>query len=481
MARFVADHSTNTLFVNGSLDSLLSSNSLARLLLASMESFDFTAFELNYRNDERGRPALEPRRLASVWLLALTRGITSSVALASLCDRDIEFRWLLGGVEVRKSTLCDFRRDHLEALCDLSTQVLAALARADQLPARELVLDGTVVRAASSCSAVRERGALRKHLARLRAAVGEALESADTPDAEVDQLKVDIERLNGCLAEMDAMGLMADEDRITSTEPEASLKKLKRGGFGPAHNVQAVSDAEGGAIINVEVITQGNDQGQLAPQLEEAMAVLEQVSMKLEEPLGPIQGVAADGAYHDPRQLKRLAEQGIEAAVPDGQGARRPKDVAEAYLAKNFVYDETTDTFTCPEGQTLTSWGLNENKTSKKYRARTEDCATCPAKSDCTPNSNKVGRSVNRRLYEETIQEVAEHLETEKGTWRRRARSVTSEGIFARMIESLHWRRCRTWGRNGALAEARWRQITHNVLLYIGHWKPIVMKTSITG
>lgn len=481
MARYVADQSMDTLFVSGSLDSLLPSNSLARLLRASLEGLDFTAFECNYRNDDRGRPALEPRRLACVWLLGLIRGVTSSVALAALCERDIEFRWLLGGVEVRKSTLCDFRRDHLDALGDLSTQILAALARSGQLPARELVLDGTVVRAASSCGAVRERGAMVKRVARLRKAVDEALESAEAPTPEVDQLKHDVERLNGCLAEMNEMGLLSDDERITSTEPEASLKKLKRGGFGPAHNVQAVSDAEGGAIINVAVIAQGNDQGQLAPQLEEAQAVLEQVSMAVDVPLGPVQGVAADGAYHDPRQLKNLLEQGIEVAVPDGQGSRRPEGVSDAYLSDKFEYDESTDTFICPEGHNLTPWGLNDNKTSKKYRARAEDCATCPAKPQCTPKSKKVGRSVNRRLEEQTIQTVAEHCKTQKGAWRQRARSVTSEGIFARMIESLHWRRCRTWGRKGALAEARWRQIAHNLLLLTGYWKPITMKEAIPG
>jgi len=481
LARYVADQSMATLFVSGSLDSLLPSNSLARLLLASLENLDFTAFECKYRNDDRGRPALEPRRLASVWLLALIRGVTSSVALSALCKRDIEFRWLLGGVEVRKSTLCDFRRDHLEALGELSTQILAALARSGQLAARELVLDGTIVRAASSCSAVRERGTLRKRVARLRDVIDEALESAEVPDSEGDQLKLSMERLNGCLAEMDEMGLMDDGDRITSTEPEASLKKLKRGGFGPAHNVQAVSDAEGGAIINVEVIAQGNDQGQLAPQVEAAQAVLEQVSMVAEAPLGPVQGVAADGAYHNPRQLKNLAEQGIEAAVPDGQGARRPEGVSDAYLSDKFNYDESTDTFICPEGHALTSWGLNENKTSQKYRARAKDCATCPAKTQCCPTSKKVGRSVNRRLEEETIQTVAEHCKSEKGVWRRRARSVTSEGVFARMIEALHWRRCRTWGRKGAMAEARWRQIAHNLLLLTGHWRPITMKEMIPG
>jgi transposase len=481
MARYVSDRSMDTLFVEGSLDSLLPETSLARLLLAALESLDFSAFEAKYRNDELGRPALPPRRLAALWILAMTRGTTSSVALADLCGRDIEFRWLLGGASVQKSTLCDFRRNHTAALADLSTQILVALARSGRLPGRELVLDGTIVRAASSCGAVRDRKSLRRRIGRLRLRIGEALESADTTAPEAARLQDEVARLTSCIEEMDAMGLEKDEDRINMTEREASLKKLKRGGFGPAHNVQAVSDAEGGAIINVEVVVQGNDQGQLAPQLEAAEQVLDAVRGETGGAAAPVRGVAADSAYHHGGQLERLAGQKIEAAVPDGQKKRRPKGVSDGYLAENFVHDESTGNLVCPRGQQLRPCGMNEDRSSVKYRASSQSCDACPARPECCPASNKNGRSVNRPVHAETIRAVAEHLKTPAGKWRARARSVTSEGVFARMIERLHWRRCRMWGRCGALAEARWRQIAHNLFLLTGYWEPITMKTPLPG
>ncbi len=69
MARFVEDNSAATLFVAGSLNSLLPANALARVVRAA---------------------------LAGVWITALLRGVTSSVMVARLCEEDIEFRWLLG-------------------------------------------------------------------------------------------------------------------------------------------------------------------------------------------------------------------------------------------------------------------------------------------------------------------------------------------------------------------------------------------------
>jgi len=475
MAKFVAVNSHNSLFVLGSLDSLLPVNSVARVLFEALEQMDFSAFDAKYRNDETGRPAIEPRRLAAVWMLGLVRGTTSSVALARQCTTDIELRWLLGDAPVQKSTLCDFRKHHLEDLQQLSTQVLALLARAGQLPGKDLVLDGTIVEAASSCAAVKERGTLKKRLAELEQKIKEKLEEQHEEPKEVEALERRTQRIQRCLAEMEEMGLIGDKERVTVTEPEASLKKLKRGNFAPAHNVQAVTDATSGAIITMVVIPQGNDQGQLEAQVQRADEELRRVAELAQRDPGRVERVAADSAYHDARQLARLQGQEILAAVPDGQQNRRPTGVDDAYLASAFAYDTETDTMICPQGKLLHSHGMNAERTAQKYRARSQDCAGCPAKQQCCPNARN-GRSVNRSLFSEPLQKTAAHVASEEGQRMLKARSATSEGNFARIKNLLHWRRCRTWGKMGASAEALWRQITHNVMLLTGQWAPMVLK-----
>jgi len=79
------------------------------VIWAGFERLDFAKFAALYGNDAVGRPAVDPRSLTAVWTLALLRGVTSSVRLAALCEQDVEFRWLLGDVQVEKSTLCDSR------------------------------------------------------------------------------------------------------------------------------------------------------------------------------------------------------------------------------------------------------------------------------------------------------------------------------------------------------------------------------------
>ena len=127
MARYREDRRESTLFVSGSLDQLLPENSMARVIREGLDQLDFGTFDACYCNDAAGRLAVNPRHLAAVLVLGLLRGVTSSVRLAQLCRQDIEFRWLVGDTGVEKTTLCDFRKAHRQALVSLSTQLLGAL------------------------------------------------------------------------------------------------------------------------------------------------------------------------------------------------------------------------------------------------------------------------------------------------------------------------------------------------------------------
>lgn len=484
MPNFKQDHSADTLFIEGSLDSLLPEDSPARVVWGALEDLDFSRFEARYRNDAGGCAAVHPRRLAAVWILALLKGITSSVQVAKRCSQDIEFRWLLGGVQVQKSTLCAFRKSVLDELTQLAAQVLAAMARAGQLPGKALGTDGSVVQAAAACGASKSRKQLQRRLGKLEEAVGEALDAGDEEGAEesaIKRLTQAMERTRKALKEMDELGLRDDKDRITQTEPEAKMQKMKNGAFAPAHNVQTTVDLESGAIIVTEIIDQRNDGGQLQPQLEAAEAVFDAVAALLEDPQqgpGPVKAVAADSMYQDTRQIVDLEARDVDTFVPDRQADRRPPGVSEAYKAQAFTYDEGADTMHCPEGKVLNRRKLNNAKTATVYQAQAGDCASCPHKPECCPNSQS-GRSVNRPIYGELLDALAQRLESERGKAFRQARSVVVEGAYARLKERFNWRRCRTWGADGARAEALWRAIAHNLMLLAGHWRPLVPQTKL--
>lgn len=475
MARYKPDLRQSYQLLTGSLDALLPEDSLARDIAAGLERLDFSSFDRLYSNDEAGCTAIDPRALAGILILGLLRGVTSSVKLAELCATQIEFRWLVRGVPVEKSTLCTFRKDHVGELLAMSTQILEALGRHGLLPGENMGVDGTIVRAASSRHASKKRKRLEKAHGQLEQVLREKLEGEDPAEepAEAGPAKKRRERVACALEEMTRRGLDGQEDKLTVTEPDAGIKRQKDGSFAPGYNAQVVSDLDSGVIVHAEIVDAGNDSGQLGPQLEKARAALGKMNGGPPEK-GMFSGTA-DAAYHDTRQLHELEGNGAACYVPEARNAnRKAPGVADEYQAEAFGYDEATDTVRCPEGQTLAPRKTNRTNTATVYEAPAKVCAACPAKPNCCPKT-KGGRSVNRTMehYQATLDHVAARLETDEGKRRLTQRWITCEGVFARLTEQLHWRRNRMWGMLGAKAELAWRVLTHNLLILLGVWKPM--------
>jgi transposase len=474
MARYKTDHRETLQLLTGSLDLLLPQDSVARAIWAGLESLDFEAFDALYKNDATGRSALNPRCLTGVWMLGMLRGVTSSVRLACLCEQDVEFRWLVGDAPVEKSTLCDFRKNHQAALVSLSAQVLRALGQNGLLPGEHMGVDGTIVRAASSRHCVKKRKKLESHRQHLEEVLEAKLSQADgeAGPEEVQALERRRERLSRALAQMTSRGLTHETDRLTVTEPDAGLKRQKDGSFAPGYNAQVVTDLGSGAIVSAQVVDAGGDGGQLQPQLERAEEVVGELR---ESPGGDgVQSITADGAYHDTLQMDALEKRDIQCFVPEDRNANRlAPGVSPEYQADQFVYDERTDTMTCPQGQCLKWRKLNDGKTAAVYQAPGKACRSCPVQSKCCP-TNQSGRYVNRSLYTNTLDTIAKRLDTDAGRRKKHARWVVCEGAFARLNGLLHWKRNRMWHRAGAEAELLWRQFTHNLMLLTGVWKPMV-------
>jgi len=488
MAKYLESQRDAHLFVKGNLESLLPADSMARGIWQLLEGMDFSQWDAVYRNDETGRPAIDPKALTGVWLLGFVRRENSSVALARLCNEDIEFRWMLGDTPVEKSTLCAFRKEHSERLAELSSQVLMAMVSSGLLMGEAVGVDGTMVRAAASKRSNRSHKELKRELERLTRRIERSWEADEEQqeacgDSELRQRERERERCQRrkqrVQEALEFVEGLKEEDRITVTEPQAPLRKMKDGAYHPGHNIQMVSDLDSGAIVHAEVVDAGNDQGQLESQVRQAAQKLQEAiqaaGKEVEQgKMGPMKAVVADAAYHDTVQLAKLQEEGLEVFVPDDQKAnRKPTGVSEEFWAEAFRYDAPTDTMICPCGEVLKRWGLNTQKTSVKYRAKGNTCRGCEHKDSCCPQA-KGGRTVSRSLFEQELNCVAQAVASEKGQTLLQGRWVALEGGIGRLKDGLNWQRCRMWGSAGARAEALWRQLTHNILLLMGAWKPLV-------
>jgi transposase len=218
-------------------------------------------------------------------------------------------------------------------------------------------------------------------------------------------------------------------------------------GFRPAYNVQTAVDAEHALIVSQTVLIAANDNTSLLPMAEAAKeAVGSPETLK----------VVADKGYSNGEQAHRCEQQGILPHVPAQRGVNNQAD-GTLLDRSQFVYDETTDTFRCPNGATLVRHHRDTTKPSVLYAASAKDCGSCPLKKQCTKGAR---RTVRRHLYDDALKRMHERATPEA----MRLRRSTVEHPFATLkYRILGHPRLLLRGLAGAQTEISLATIAYNM------------------
>jgi len=267
------------------LDDLLTPEHHARTVWKFVEGLDLTPLLSKIRAVEGGpgRSATDPQILVALWLFATIEAIGSARRLEWLCTHHHGFRWLCGGVSVNYHSLADFRVDHPEVLDDLLTHSVATLMEQDLVDLNRVAQDGMRVRASAGSASFRRQPTLEKCLEEARTQVQRLRAELETDSGQANQQQQKAqeraarereERIRQALQrmpELEAKKKAKDKDkaRASTTDPEASVMKMGDGGFRPAYNFQFSTDTATQIIVGVDVTTNGTDQGQLAPMMEQ--------------------------------------------------------------------------------------------------------------------------------------------------------------------------------------------------------------------
>jgi transposase len=264
------------------LDQLLPEDHRARLVWQYAETLDLAPLYALIRavDGEPGRDAVDPRLLLALWLLATIEGVGSARQLDRLCQRDLAYLWLCGGVTVNYHLLADFRTQHAEFLDQLLTRSVAALMHQGLVTLQRVAQDGMKVRASAGGSSFRRRATLETclaeaaaHLERLRAAQDEDAGASDRR-REAARLRAAREREQRIARALEELAELeqrpkkkknAPPPRASTTDPEARRMKMADGGFRPAYNVQFCTDGAQRFIVGVDATNHGNDWGRMAP------------------------------------------------------------------------------------------------------------------------------------------------------------------------------------------------------------------------
>jgi transposase len=152
------------------LDALIALDHPARLVWSFVSALELAELygSIKARTPTVGRTPIDPRLLLALWLYAVIDGVGSAREIERLCERDLVYRWLCGGVGVDHHALSDFRTDHEAMLDRLLTDSVTALVNEGLISLERLAQDGVRVRASAGAASFRRRGrltALHEHMA----------------------------------------------------------------------------------------------------------------------------------------------------------------------------------------------------------------------------------------------------------------------------------------------------------------------------
>lgn len=388
-----------------------------------------------------GRPSFEPKILLKLYFYGYFNGIRSSRRLEKECLRNIEVRWLINGLAPNYHTIADFRKNNPKALKNSFKLYTTFLQEAGLIGGKTIAVDGSKFRASNSKKNNFSQNKIDRHLNYIEQKLEEYLLQLDQADSlelseqsiQLLEQKIDYFKNNKINYELLQEQLKQSGDtQLSTTDPDARALLVQGQVVEVSYNVQAAVDDKHNLVVATHVINR-NDRNALHDIASEAKENLKAEGFT----------VLADKGYHNGRELQDCQNNGIQTIVAPNEIVNSNKHgTTEEYLVTKFTYNPENDTYTCPQGSTLTSTGTWHKKTRerdhhlfKKYR--TPDCKTCPVKHLCTGRKDG-GREIERSEYAEAVEANLKNLQGNKELFKRRQM----------IIEHIYGTAKRKWGFN---------------------------------
>ena len=378
-----------------------------------------------------GRPSVDPELMIRMMLIGYCLGIRSDRLLCEEVNLNLAYRWFC------KLSINDKVPDHstfsknrhgrfreAEAFRFIFEQVLKRCMDEGLVGGEGFAVDASVVKADASRQKHHEGDdddwgggsrAINEYL--------DALNGADPP-------------------------AVTPAKKVSQTDPMARWTAAPGGPAYYAYSTNYLVDTEAGIIIDVEATPALRSQ-----EVQSTKVMIERVKDRFNLETRRLIG---DTAYGTAEFLGWMVnEKGIEPHVPVWDKGKRTDGT---FSRSDFIFDEDNDQYSCPNGKPLKRFRRNfkqprtgvTKSNEIKYRARKIDCAACPLKEQCCPNTDfrKVVRSIH-----ESARDVARAVRQTPDYRRTRRQRKQVEMLFAHMKRILKMDRLRLRGISGARDE----------------------------
>jgi transposase len=396
ISRFLPYDPHQELLLPKSVQDYIPENHIARTVSHIIDRLDITVLIRSY--DPEGAPAYHPRMMLKVFIYALLVGIRSSRKIEALLNDSLVFMYLSGRQAPDFRTICRFRRDHLGEITAIFDQVVELCVDLKMVKGEDMFCDGTKVKANASVKHSKTGTHLEKEIIHLKEEARKMLEEARITDEEEDSLfgnrnpymgdekassllnhietlerayeeigsREEIEKVGEEITEEDEEAEKSTmksegaestdpnenevkqnkekekEPKINTTDFDANIMKFSDKTLRPAYNGEVAVDGEENVIIACHLTDEAIDHQQLQPLVEHAHT----------NGIHP-DNVGTDAGYFSYDNAAYLEEKGISGYIPDNFLRKEEKKETKKFRKSQFQYDEKTDVYTCPAGNTL--------------------------------------------------------------------------------------------------------------------------------
>ncbi len=380
-----------------------------------VDSLDTTRFEETYDlESEQGQNPIHPRTLIKVCLYALHNCRFSTRKMEEDTIHNLGYMFLTGERSIDHTTFSKFLTRFKEEILDLFSQIVMFCAEEGLVDFDVLAIDSVKIRANASYKQAKNKKALKKEEAKIRARLDELISKVDKSEEESQEYRrlrkrlkrVDRaarilkERLASISAGRRSEARIEEKLKVNVTDPDAHIMEYANGGKNPSYSVTTTTDTNSDIITHFQVNLQDDDAEALIPAIEGS-----------QEKTGQAHNVnVADASFCSLSNLEELEGRELNALIPDRrlEVERLGLTAKGDYDRSKFEYDAVDDRYKCPQGQYLVFVGKTEaNGRSAQRYANSPVCAECQVKAECTRG---VYRTVTRDDKEAVRERMREKL-----------------------------------------------------------------------
>jgi len=401
-----------------SLNDAVDPENEVRLIDVFVDSLKLDEFGFKTEFIENGRPAYHPADLLKLFIYGYLNQVRSSRKLEKECKRNIEVIWLLKSLQPDHNTISNFRRDNPKAIKKVFRETVKIAKHFNLIGGTLIAGDSTKLRAQNSKKNNFNQKKIDRHLEYIDNKLAEYEKALAENDGDKEEIKKEItkqkQRKEG-YKKLEQQLKESGQRQISTSDPDSRHQITRNNITEVSYSAQTTVDAKNNIPIDYK-ITNANDKKAMGNMLRRAKTILQHNNFT----------ALYDKGYHTGRELAIVDQLNINTlvAIPPFSGASHAPDFN--YDVENFDYNPETDTYTCPQGNTLRTtgyWHIAKNPNGEiAYRFRnytTPKCKRCEVRPLCTKSAAN-GKQVRRSEFATNIENNKKRIANSEKLYKRR-------------------------------------------------------------